>query len=100
MAELLRTHSSQELTEWIAYERVTGPLGPERHDVLNAILAATVSNAARGKGQKPKGPADFIPKWDQDAGQDWQQMLATAKAMNRRMGGDDRTRQEAGHGAA
>ncbi|MFE2936661.1 hypothetical protein [Streptomyces sp. NPDC059278] len=92
MAELLRTHTSQELTEWIAYERVTGPLGPERHDALCGILAATVSNAARGKGQPARSPADFIPKWDQDAGPDWQQMLASAKAMNRRFGGEDLTR--------
>ncbi|MGW2547826.1 lactate utilization protein LutB domain-containing protein, partial [Kitasatospora sp. NPDC001574] len=30
--------SSAELTDWIAYERITGPIGPERGDVLHGIL--------------------------------------------------------------
>ncbi|WP_455711309.1 phage tail assembly protein T, partial [Streptomyces bacillaris] len=28
------------MTEWMAYERVTGPLGPERADVLHGIQTA------------------------------------------------------------
>ncbi|MGW2545167.1 phage tail assembly protein T, partial [Kitasatospora sp. NPDC001574] len=30
--------SSAELTDWIAYERITGPIGPERGDVLHEPL--------------------------------------------------------------
>jgi len=89
VAELLRTHSSDELSEWMAYEHVTGPIGPERMDFLHSILAATVSNTARGKGRKAE-PKDFLPKWDQGARRqpaDWQQMLAEVQTMNRRMGG-------------
>lgn len=91
MPELLARCTSAELTEWMAYEHVAGPLGPERQDVLHAILAATVSNTARGKGRKAE-PKDFMPKWDQGAKRvpaDWQQMLATVKTMNRRMGGSN-----------
>lgn len=73
----------------MAYEKVTGRIGPERLDFLFSILAATVSNTARGKGRKAE-PKDFLPKWDQGATRqpaDWQQMLAAVKTMNRRMGG-------------
>ncbi|WP_240799752.1 hypothetical protein [Streptomyces sp. A1277] len=92
MAELLRRCSSAELTEWMAYEKITGPLGPERMDVLLASLTATVANTARGKGQRAKGPEDFMPKWDQGApaqGGDWQQMLTTVTSLNRRLRGHD-----------
>jgi len=95
VAELLARTSSAELTEWMAYEQISGPLGPERADVLHSITAATVANASRGKGQRAREPKDFMPRWDQAArrsGQDWQQMLATAKTLNARMGGADLTR--------
>ncbi|MFD3657036.1 hypothetical protein [Streptomyces sp. NPDC058620] len=89
---------SAELTEWMAYEQINGPLGPERQDVQFAILTATVANTARGKGQSAKEPKDFIPKWDQGAAEasDWTQMLTTVKAMNRRLRGTDLT--EGGNG--
>ena len=91
VTELLRTHSSEELTEWMAYENVAGPIGPERFDVLNAILAATVANTARAKGRKAE-PKDFIPEWDQNTpGMGVEEMLAAAKAMNRSLGGTDLT---------
>lgn len=94
MPELLARCSSEELTEWMAYEHVAGLLGAERLDALFAVLTATVSNTARGKGQRAKEPKDFLPKWDQGAGKesaDWQQMLAVAKQFTRRAGGTDRT---------
>lgn len=92
MPELLARCTSAELAEWMAYEKVTGPLGPERLDLLFGILTATVSNGSRGKGQRAREPKDFIPKWDQGAKRepaDWTQMLAAVKAMNRRLGGAD-----------
>jgi len=91
--ELLARCTSAQLTEWMAYEQVTGPLGPERQDLLFGILTATVSNGSRGKGQRAKEPKDFIPKWDQGGKRepaDWRQMLATVQSMNRRLGGADR----------
>lgn len=73
----------------MAYERVTGPLGPERMDALFAMLTATVSNTARGKG-KAAVPKDFIPKWDRGARQDWREMLAAVKTYNRQIGGTEK----------
>jgi len=64
VGELLRRIDSRELTEWMAYERVAGPLGPERADLHAAIVAATVANAMRGKKGRPFKPADFMPQWD------------------------------------
>ncbi|WP_299542016.1 hypothetical protein [uncultured Streptomyces sp.] len=90
MPELLARCSSEELTEWMAYEHVNGPIGGQRLDVLFAVLAATVSNTARGKGQRPKEPKDFLPKWDQGAAKepaDWRDMLAVAQQFTRRMNG-------------
>ncbi|MEU3600876.1 hypothetical protein ABZ714_19455 [Streptomyces sp. NPDC006798] len=76
----------------MAYERVTGPLGPERLDLLFATLTATVANTARGKGQRARDPKDFLPKWDQGApGMEWEEMLTAVTAMNRALGGTDLT---------
>lgn len=85
--------SSAELTEWMAYERVTGPLGPERLDLLHGIQTAVIANANRGKGSRKATPKDFIPTWDRGpkGPQDWRQMLAAVKAYNRRLGGTDST---------
>lgn len=60
--ELLARTSSRELSEWMAYERVTGPLDARlRGDISAGIVAATVANSA---GAKTKArPADFIPRW-------------------------------------
>ncbi|MFE9737344.1 hypothetical protein [Streptomyces sp. NPDC006477] len=98
MAELLARITSAELTEWMAYEQIAGPLGPERLDLLHAITAATIANTARGKDQPPYEPRDFLPRWDQDAArpeQDWQQMLAKVKTLNAQMHGTDTRPREA-----
>ncbi|MFD7429058.1 hypothetical protein ACFV6Z_18725 [Streptomyces sp. NPDC059818] len=98
---MLADIDSAELTEWMAYEQISGPLGPERVDVLSSIVAATVANTARGKGQRAKEPADFLPKWDQGAtagAGDWEQMLTTVKSLNRRLRGNDLT-EGGGHDA-
>ena len=91
MRHLLADIHSDELTEWMAYEQITGPLGPERADLLHGIRAAVTANAAGGKGRKSV-PKDFVPKWDQSQAPDWQEMLATARALNSRLGGTDFTR--------
>lgn len=62
VAELLARTSSRELSEWMAYERVTGPLDTRlRGDMSAGIIAATVVNA-NGAKKKAK-PSDFIPTW-------------------------------------
>lgn len=86
VCEMLDRIPSRELTEWQAYERVAGPLGPARADVQAAIVAATVANANRGKG-KPATPADFVPEWDHKPTQTVDEMLQIAYALNAALGG-------------
>lgn len=52
--------SSSELTEWMVYEKITGPLGRRRGDIQVAMLAATIANANRGKGAKKATISDFL----------------------------------------
>ncbi|MFE2106634.1 hypothetical protein ACFXAF_12315 [Kitasatospora sp. NPDC059463] len=77
----------------MAYERLTGPIGPERGDVLHGVLTAVVHNTAARRKREPR---DFIPRWAGRARrQTWQEMLAAVKAANRTLGGvDKRTRKE------
>lgn len=76
----------------MAYERVTGILGPERLDLLFATLTAAVANTARGKNQRAREPKDFMPKWDQNSpGMGWKEMLTAVKTINRSLGGADLT---------
>ncbi len=89
---------SRELTGWTIYERMYGPLGPERLDYLFAQLQATIANANRGKRGKTYKPVDFAPRWaDRDAWpwaekddqqeQTPEEMLRMVKALHRSMGG-------------
>jgi hypothetical protein len=60
--ELLARTSSRELSEWMAYEKITGPLDSRlRADISAGIVAATVANSASGKAKAK--PRDFIPTW-------------------------------------
>lgn len=56
--------TSEELTYWVAYERVAGTLGPERDDLHAGIIAERVTTMGSGKkgGRKFK-VEDFMPKW-------------------------------------
>lgn len=83
---MLARVSSSELAEWAAYERVHGPLGPSRGDVLHAVHMALVYNqwAEKGKTKKPK---DFLPEWDQRSETEEQQ-IARGRMWVQMMGGD------------
>lgn len=61
-----------------------------------AMLASVIANANRGKGSRVMKPADFLPKWDRGAQQDWRQMLAAVKGINKRLGGSDTSKQREG----
>ena len=89
--EMLARMDSDELSEWLAYERITGPLDlGTRIDVNIAMLASATYNMRRGKGQPAKKVSDFLIKWETARqGQTPEQMLAIAAALNRRMGGED-----------
>lgn len=86
MGELLARISSRELSEWAAYERITGPLGADRGDVQAAIIAATVANTARSKGRVLQ-PKDFVPKWDRPKAMTPEEMWQAAMQANAALGG-------------
>jgi hypothetical protein len=65
--------SSAEFAEWLAYEQVAGPIGPERDDILHAVLVALIHNQWAKKSKRPK---DFLPEWDQGRKQSPDEMLA------------------------
>lgn len=87
VSELLERTSPRELLEWMAYERVAGPLGPRRGDIQAAVVASTVANANRGKG-RPLPVDDFIPEWDKRP-QSWQEQLLVVEQLNALFGGAD-----------
>jgi len=74
---------AREFAEWLAYERLTGPLGGERGDLHTAIVAATVHNLW---AKRPRKLRDFMPQWAQKR-QTVDEQLALVKAMNRAFGG-------------
>lgn len=76
---------SREFAEWLAYERVAGPLGGERGDLHAAIVAATVHNLW---AKKPRKLRDFYPTWARRK-QSPEEMLAWAKTLNRAYGGTE-----------
>ncbi len=67
LAELPR----RALLEWLAYAELE-PWDQDRADARAAIVAATVYNAARGRGVPARRPADFFayraPKRKMDPG--------------------------------
>lgn len=90
MGELLVRMSSEELTQWQAYERVTGTLGQERDDQLAALVAERVTNSISSpkKGSKRPEMKDFIPQWDpKDRSNSPDEMKKRLKMMNARFGG-------------
>lgn len=91
VGEMLRRMSSAELTRWMAYEQMTGPLGGQRDDQLTALLAAVIANANRAKGRKAK-PKDFLPEWDPDKGTTWEEQLDAIRDINRALGGAEEIR--------
>lgn len=86
---MLAELDSHELSEWMAFEQVYGPLGPERVDLLFAMLMATVANAApRRKGKSPATPKQFLPRWDQNRPQQTpEEQLALVYQLNAAFGG-------------
>jgi len=62
--------SSAEFTEWQAFERLEGPLGPERWDWRFAMIASTVANTNRDpkKRRQEYRPDEFIPDWAGSSG--------------------------------
>jgi hypothetical protein len=89
VGELLERVSSEELTEWAAYERLHGTLGSARSDVLVAHQMALLANVNRDtkKRSRPYTAKDFMPEWSPKQPQSWQDMKAMARALTKAFGG-------------
>jgi hypothetical protein len=61
--QLLAEIDARELAEWMAYDSLD-PIGDERGDYQAGIIAATVANRWRVKGERTHKPADFVPQFD------------------------------------
>lgn len=70
--------SSAEMTDWQAYEKVTGPLGSERDDTLAAMTAFYVVSAL---GSKKARLDKLLPRWDRPTAMPWEQMKKMAEVM-------------------
>jgi len=55
--------SSRQFAEWMAYARIE-PFGEERADLRAGIVASTIANTNRGRGQKPYKPQQFMPEFE------------------------------------
>lgn len=86
MGELLRRISSRELSEWMAYEKIAGPLGGARDDVLAALVSATIANANRAKGPTYQ-VKKFIPVWEPPPAQSPMDLYEKARQINAALGG-------------
>ncbi len=90
VAELNARISSEELTEWQAYYEVE-PFGQVRGDLQAGIVASTIVNLFREKGNKAVQPHDYILKIGaspsprqrkrKGAAPEWQGHLAFAQSM-------------------
>ena len=55
--------NARQFAEWRAYYQIE-PWGEERADLRAGIIASTIANVNRGKGQKAFMPSDFMPDFD------------------------------------
>ena len=72
--------TSAQLAEWMAFAQLE-PWGEERADLRAGIVASTVANVNRGKGQKTLTPQHFMPEFEPETEeQAAARMLAQAMA--------------------
>ena len=77
VGELLDVVTSEELSLWEEYAR-RHPFGDERADVRSAYQTACVVSATVGKTMKVK---DFLPQWQEEKKQSWQEVQAYFKRL-------------------
>jgi len=75
--------SSSELTEWMVFEKITGPLGRRRQDIQAATIAATIANANRSKKAKKAQISDFLIDYERASRRKTgRELLATLRDIN------------------
>jgi hypothetical protein len=87
VADLDSRLDSYELTEWMVFEKMTGPLGRRRGDIQAATIAATIANANRGKGGRKFKMTDFLIPYGGTGRKTPQEMLAAVRDINQSLGG-------------
>lgn len=92
VADLDSRLDSYELTEWMVYEQMTGPLGRRRGDIQAATIAAVIANANRGKGGRRFRMQDFLIPYGRSARMSGEEILAAVRDINTRLGGVERGR--------
>ena len=70
---------SAEFSEWAAFDKIH-PIGGVRDDINAGIVAATIANCHRGKGQRAFSAGDFIPDYGDDLRQSPEDMASIFKA--------------------
>jgi len=65
VAQAQRQIDSREYSEWLAYDRFD-PIGLDRGDWQAALIASTVANSVRAKGDRPSRVEDFVFKFAGD----------------------------------
>ncbi|SBT89371.1 Protein of unknown function [Streptomyces sp. DI166] len=92
VADLDSRLDSYELTEWMVYEQMTGPLGRRRGDIQAATIAATIANANRGKGGRRFRMQDLLIPYGGSGRKSPEEILAAVRDINTRLGGVERGR--------
>jgi hypothetical protein len=62
ISELLQRVSSAEITEWMAFEKINGPLGGRRTDYAAALITKAIYDV-NTKKRKRRKLGDFLLKW-------------------------------------
>ena len=59
--QMLRSMTALEVAEYMALERIDGPIGELRADLRAGIVASTVANHGMSPPKTPMRPLDFMP---------------------------------------
>ncbi|WP_282703254.1 hypothetical protein [Streptomyces sp. CC219B] len=87
VADLDSRLDSYELSEWMVFEKMTGPLGRRRGDIQAATVAAAIANANRPKGGRKFTVKDFLIPYGEAGRKTPEQMLAAVRDINTSLGG-------------
>jgi hypothetical protein len=83
---LLAEIPARTFQEWQCFYAME-PWGEERADIQAGIVASTLANAWRAKGQRPYKVEQFIPQWWSQKEQSAQDQIAMCKMLNAMFGG-------------
>ena len=65
--QMLRSMTALEVAEYMALERIDGPIGELRADLRAGIVASAVANHGMSPPKTPTRPLDFMPYYRRPA---------------------------------